>query len=83
MKTKVLKSVLPIVAVVCAIGLAFATETTSMSNPAYYDDPDIEGIQELEEGVDCPTTGKDPCLYNGFQLYADQGLSVELYEREQ
>ncbi|MCM5663656.1 DUF6520 family protein [Galbibacter mesophilus] len=82
MKTKIFKSVLPFFAAVFAIGLAFATEAKSVNDPAYYDDPNIPGIQTLEEGVDCPTEGIVECTHNGFQLYADPGLTMELYKRQ-
>ncbi|HCV82487.1 MAG TPA: hypothetical protein DGQ38_15715 [Zunongwangia profunda] len=60
-----------------AVGLAFANNNSSDSDPDYYDDPLVPGIQVISEGVDCPTTGENPCLYEGFQVYDDMGLTVE------
>ncbi|MBJ7880976.1 DUF6520 family protein [Gelidibacter salicanalis] len=82
MKTKVFKSVLPIIAVVFAMGLAFATETTN-SSPAFYDDPAIPGVQRLTGGTDCPTVGQIPCMYQDFQLFADEDLSTPLFIKKQ
>ncbi|WP_299780521.1 DUF6520 family protein [uncultured Formosa sp.] len=77
MKTKILKSVLPVFAMVLAAGLAFANDANTFSDPDYYNNPLIPGVQVITSGVDCPTSGKNPCLYNGFQVYDDMNLTVE------
>ncbi|GGK22032.1 hypothetical protein GCM10007962_15240 [Yeosuana aromativorans] len=81
MKTKVLKSVLPMLAIVLAIGLAFANEEKAGFDSDYYDDPLIPGVQEIPGGTDCPTTGENPCFYNGFQVYDDVNLTIPKFER--
>lgn len=82
MKTKVLKTVLPIVVMVFAIGLAFATKTENTSTPGYYMDP-ISGVEEVPGGVDCFTEGDDFCIFDKkFEVFADQGLTIRLYERK-
>ena len=68
------------IAVVFAVGVAFATEAIDVFDTAYYDDPNIAGIQEVS-GIDCPETGTITCKYNGFDLYAEQTLETPLYER--
>lgn len=83
MKTNFLKSVLPTFAMLLAVGLAFANNYTNDSDPDYYDDPLQPGVQVIPEGVDCPTSGEDACLHNGFQVYDDIGLTIPKYEREQ
>ncbi|WP_417445284.1 DUF6520 family protein [Joostella sp.] len=77
MKTNFLKSVLPVFTMVMAVGLAVANNYTNDNDPDYYDDPLEPGIQIIEEGVACPTSGENPCLYKGFQVYDDMGLTVE------
>lgn len=78
MKTKVFKAVLPVFAMLLAMGMALATETTN-SSPAFYDDPAIPGVQQLTGGTDCPTVGQIPCMYQEFQLFADEDLSTPLF----
>ncbi|WP_163514126.1 DUF6520 family protein [Gelidibacter japonicus] len=78
MKTKVLKSVLPIIAIVFAMGLAFATEAKSTSQTGYYDDPFIPGVQSVT--TDCVKHPfGDLCkTQEGYQLYATPELgSIE------
>lgn len=80
---KKLKLILPMLAILFAIGLAFAMEKTTVISPSYYDDPSIPGIQVLTTNVDCPTTGAIPCTHNNFPLYADKQLKNPLYIRQQ
>ncbi|WP_339917141.1 DUF6520 family protein [Yeosuana marina] len=82
MKSKVFKIMLPAFAILLAISLSFATEATNSSQIGYYNDPSIPGIQQVLGGVDCPDHGEVSCEFNGFQVYADQALTIKLYERE-
>lgn len=76
MKTKFFKFMLPAVAIVMAVGLAFAAEDLSVYKTAYYQGPN--GIMTTSVGDDCVRDGAINCTYNGFQLYEDPGLSHEL-----
>ena len=79
MKTKVLKTVLPVFTMLFAIGLAFATNSR-VNQKGYYDDPAQPGIQEIT--TFCVIEGEENCMFDGFQVYANSGLSIPLYERD-
>ncbi|MBU3026068.1 DUF6520 family protein, partial [Zobellia galactanivorans] len=64
-----------------AVGLSFAFEANSIAQSGYYNNPLMPGIQQVPGGVDCPETGKKACTYDGYQVYADQALSIPLFER--
>jgi len=83
MKTKVLKSVLPIVAIVFAIGLAFATETENVLTPGYYLHPTL-GVQQVPGGVDCTQEiSVTNCIYdNQYEVFADEELETRLYKED-
>lgn len=74
MKTKFLKFILPVFAIVMAIGLAFATEAETVYQTAYYNHPAL-GWQSAvaEDGCDAP--GFIPCTFNGKQLYSQPSYS--------
>lgn len=76
MKTNILKLVLPAFAILLAVGLAFATETDSSDQTAYYQDS--SGIHSITIGDDCVKNGANPCKFNGHQLYAEMALSNPL-----
>lgn len=73
MKTKIFKFVLPVFAILLAVGFAFATEATIVSQTAYYDHP-ILGVQSTMVGDECDLEGEINCQFNGFQLYAEPTL---------
>lgn len=74
---KKLKFLLPLLAFVMAIGLAFAMEANRTAPTGYYDDPLIPGIQEVP--TDCSPIGtKENCFYNGYQLYDEPELVTPL-----
>lgn len=81
MKSKVLKFVLPAFAIMLAISFAFATEANNTVTTQYYNHP-ILGTLEVPISMDCPIQGSTTCKYNGFDVYADQGLSIPLYEKQ-
>lgn len=81
MKSKIFRFVLPAFALFLAVSFAFATEANNTVTTQYYDHP-ILGAQEVPISLDCPTEGTTTCKYNGFNVYADQGLSISLYERQ-
>lgn len=77
MKTKILKSVLPALAILMAVGFAFATEVDSTSRIAYYEHP-LLGVQSVMVGSECNINGEIDCTFNGQQLYAEPTLQIEL-----
>lgn len=79
MKTQLLKLVLPTLAIVLAVGLAFATEESNLTQTGYYNDP-ILGLQSIQ--TDCIDDGVVSCTVNGNQVFKDPGLTILLYERE-
>lgn len=82
MKTKVFKSILPLFAILLAISLSFATTANSTLNePGYYDHP-ILGAQPVPGGVDCPQSGTITCKYGTYDVFADQSLTIQLYEKQ-
>lgn len=80
MKTSFFKIVLPAFAILLAVGLSFATETTNVSSPAYYNHP-VLGVQPVPGGSDCPVSGTISCKYNGYDIFADPALSTPLFIR--
>ncbi|MBU2902956.1 DUF6520 family protein [Maribacter dokdonensis] len=76
MKTKVFKFMFPAVAIVMAVGLAFAAGDLPVFKTAYYQGPN--GIMTTSVGDDCVRDGAISCTYDGFQLYEDPGLNHAL-----
>jgi len=76
MKTRFLKLVLPAFAILLAVGLAFATESNTVSQVAYYQTS--SGVMEVTIGDDCEPNGDISCKYFGNQLYAEPSLSTPL-----
>lgn len=76
MKTSFFKIVLPAFAILLAVGLAFATETGTVSQTAYYQHPD--GVKSVTIGDECNPIGQINCTYFGYQLYAEASLSTPL-----
>lgn len=76
MKTSFFKIVLPAFAILLAVGLAFATETGTVSQTAYYQHPD--GVMSVTISDDCEPYGQIDCKYFGNQLYAEPSLSTPL-----
>lgn len=68
---------LPAFAIVLAIGLAFATESDTPSQTAYYQHP-ILGVQSTTVGDECFFGSEFPCTYNGYQLYKEPELINDL-----
>tara|TARA_R110001583_G_scaffold49447_7_gene154880 strand:- start:3361 stop:3603 length:243 start_codon:yes stop_codon:yes gene_type:complete len=77
MKTKFIKFVLPALAIVMALGFAFASEAETESRIAYYDHP-ILGVQSTMVENECGTGNAIACKFNGHQLYAEPALTNEL-----
>ncbi|MEC7264112.1 MAG: DUF6520 family protein [Bacteroidota bacterium] len=80
MKSNFLKLVLPAFAMLLAVGLAFATEDSNIPQTGYYNHP-LYGAQPVPGGVDCITNGTTRCTYGEYEVFADEGLSIKLYER--
>ena len=74
MKTKFLKLVLPAFVIMMAIGLAFATESETLSQDGYYNHPSL-GWQSVIVEDGCGVSGAIPCTFNGNQLYAQPSFS--------
>jgi len=72
MKTRVLKLILPLFALLLAVGFAFATEESSAYQTAYYEHP-ILGLQQTT--TSCPDNGNKTCMEGSFVLYSDPGLT--------
>jgi len=81
MKTRVLKTVLPILAIVLAVGLAFATEVSNSIQIGYYFDPNLGEV--VSTIVDCNSTTQIPCEIDNNQVYAEPELSTPLYKTNQ
>lgn len=76
MKTRFLKLVLPAFAILLAVGLAFATESNTVSQVAYYQGP--SGVMSVTVSDECIQGGAIKCTYFGNQLYAEPTLINEL-----
>ncbi|NDV17676.1 hypothetical protein GO009_16785 [Muricauda sp. TY007] len=79
MKSKFLKLVLPAIAIIMAVGLAFATEESNLMQPGYKATPD--GPEPVE--TDCVAEGEIQCTSGIFLVYLDEDLSIPLYERNE
>ena len=77
MKTKIFNFVLPVFAILLAVGFAFATEANIVSQTAYYNHP-ILGAQSTTVGDECQPDNANPCTFNGQQLYQEQELATPL-----
>lgn len=77
MKTKVFKSVMPVFAMLLAMGMAFATDTDREVRTGYYQDPFL-GVQSITIGDECKVQSGVDCKFNGHQLYAEMTLSNPL-----
>jgi len=76
MKTRILKTVLPMLAIVLAVGLAFATEANSSSQTGYYDDPFIPGVQSTITDCEKQPNGDLCKTPEGYQLYDTEELDA-------
>ena len=76
MKTKVFKSVLPVLVMILAFGLSFAVNENRVVQVGYFDDPLVPGIQE--EMTFCHINNQDELCksVNGFQLYNTEQLGT-------
>ncbi|MCK0159048.1 DUF6520 family protein [Allomuricauda sp. F6463D] len=70
MKTSFLKIVLPALAIVLAVGLAFATEDKSVDREAFYNVTG-QGWQSTMVEESCYAGGTIPCKIGTYQLYAE------------
>ncbi|MDE3741151.1 DUF6520 family protein [Maribacter polysaccharolyticus] len=77
MKTKFFKFMLPALAIVMALGFAFASEAETVSRIAYYNHP-ILGVQSTMVENECGQGSEISCQFNGHQLYAEPALTTEL-----
>jgi hypothetical protein len=80
MKSNFLKLVLPAFAILLAVGLAFATEDSSVDQVAYYQTS--SGVQSVTIGDECQPNNEIDCKYLGFQLYAEASLTTKLGRNE-
>lgn len=80
MKTKILKFVLPVFAVLVAVSFAFATKSTSDSQLGHYLDPFL-GWQSIVVGPECGFDGEVPCKYMGKQLYSQQDTDSQEFRK--
>lgn len=74
MKTKLLKSVLPTLAIVLAMGLAFASEHKIVEREAHYYLPG-QGWQTIMVTSACQDDGKIACTFGGLQLYSEDSFA--------
>jgi len=76
MKTGFLKLVLPAFVILLAVGLAFATESNTVSQVAYYQSP--SGVMQVTVSDECIPDGEIDCTYFGLQLYTEPTLITKL-----
>lgn len=72
MKTKVLKSLLPLAVVAIAVVGAFSTHAMDKESARLDNLMGYEHVSQLEpcvERIECAPTGDDPCTFGGEQLY--------------
>ena len=74
MKSNFLKLVLPAFAIVMAVGLAFATEESSVVQQGYYFHP-INGWQSTTVDANCLNGNEILCTQDGNQLYEAPSFS--------
>ncbi|WP_111309840.1 DUF6520 family protein [Confluentibacter sediminis] len=74
MKTKKIKSILPVFAILLAIGFAFGTEAEAFLNTGFIEGPN----GPIEVQVDCESEIQDACLFLGQQVYADEDYETPL-----
>ncbi|MAU15389.1 MAG: hypothetical protein CMH46_07605 [Muricauda sp.] len=74
MKTGFVKLALPAIAILLAVGLAFATEEEPMLQVAHYYHP-IEGWQTTMVDENCINGNQIPCTQDGYQLYEEPSFS--------
>jgi len=77
MKTKIFKFMLPVFAMLLAVGFAFATEVKTVSQTAYYNHP-TAGWQSVVTGDECQDQSGFACTFNGFQLYKEMSTATPL-----
>lgn len=79
MKTKKIKFVLPVFAILLAVGFAFSTESKVVERDAYYNIPGTANWEKTTVGEECFTLGAIKCEFFGHQLYsAPNSGSMEL-----
>ena len=81
MKTNLLKLVLPAFAILLAVGLAFATENTTVFKTAYYQHPTM-GWQEITVDDNCGEFGANACTHLGQQVYSQASTSSTPLRRD-
>ncbi|MCK7591278.1 DUF6520 family protein [Subsaxibacter sp. CAU 1640] len=77
MKTKIFKFMLPVFAMLLAVGFAFATDVKTVSQTAYYNHPTL-GVQSITIGDECQVQSGIDCKFNGLQLYREMALVNKL-----
>ena len=70
MRSNFLKLVLPAFAILLAVGLAFATEDTTVFQDAHYYDAVDQEWKSATADAGCGEIGNTPCQYLGYQLYS-------------
>ncbi|MET3730548.1 DUF6520 family protein [Moheibacter stercoris] len=75
MKTKIFKSVMPLMAFLMAIGLAFATEYKDGTNKELATLYIYQNNQCREVTTDCNQLGSVACKIGGFDVYRDMGVT--------
>jgi len=73
MKLRVLKTILPAFAVLLAVGLAFATESTTVYRSGHYLHPNL-GWQTVPVSNECVESGEIPCKFGIYQVYSEPSL---------
>lgn len=77
MKTKIFKFVLPVFALLMAVSFAFATQSSTVAQTAYYFHP-VLGWQSVIIGDDCQDQAGNNCFIGSYQLYKDMSTSTPL-----
>ncbi len=77
MKTKIFKFILPIFAMLLAVGFAFATDVKTVSQTAYYNHP-VLGVQSVTIGDECKVQSGFNCEFNGYPLFKEMALVNQL-----
>ncbi|WP_066223747.1 DUF6520 family protein [Formosa haliotis] len=71
MKTSFFKFIMPAFAILLAVGLAFASNSTELLNVGYIQGPS----GPIQVQVDCESEVEEPCTYLEQQVFKDQNYN--------
>lgn len=76
MKTKSLRALLPLMAILFAVGFAFTTEQKSLEEGVLVTGYIFQNGQCISASKDCNNLGSTPCTYNGNQVFRNRASST-------